>query len=208
VCPGKSRIFRWTLRDRRDASCERSRTRCGLFPAGPLVAQRRRQRSSALRHSDEPIDRWSEVLGGLGIGEAAALPITEEAAHPFAGFIWAGASRHHVRHREKYVDVRVPDARAFVFTERGQPAGTRATTLKVFVNALDVMPSEVLEGHARRGDFSRWLAEVFGDYPLALSVRTLEDRSCQERDSAALPAIASTIRGRYDLALDEAGSCQ
>jgi hydroxymethylpyrimidine pyrophosphatase-like HAD family hydrolase len=162
----------------------------------------------ALCHSDEPIDRWSELLGGLGIGEAAALPITDEAGASLRRFHLGRRITHHVRHREKYVDVPIPDARAFVFTQRDQPEGTRATTLKAFVHALDVMPSEVLEGHARREDFSRWLAEVFGDYPLALSVRALEDRSRQEHDSAAVPAIASTIRGRYDLAHDEAGSCQ
>ncbi len=161
----------------------------------------------ALCHSAEPVDRWSALLGGLGIGEAAALPITEEAGACLRRFHLGRRITHHVRHREKYVDVPVPDARAFVFTRRGEADGTRVTTLKDFVHALDVMPSEVLEGHARRRDFSRWLAEVFGDYPLALSVRTLEERSRDERDSTAVPAIASTIRGCYDLAHDEAGSC-
>ncbi len=154
----------------------------------------------ALCGSDEPIDRWTDMLGSLGIGEAAALPITEEAGSALRRFHLGNRITHHVRHREKYVDVPVPDARAFVFTERGQVQGTRATTLKAFVNALDVLPPFILEGHVRRGDFSRWLADVFGDYALALEVRALEDRTHRERDVTAVAAIASTIRGRYDLA--------
>lgn len=161
-----------------------------------------------LCRSAEPVDRWSALLGGLDIGEAAALPITEEAGASLRRFHLGRRITHHVRHREKYVDVPVPDGRAFVFTRRGEADGTRVTTLKDFVLALDVMPSDVLEGHARRGDFSQWLRDVFGDYPLALSVRTLEERCRDERDSTAVSAIGSTIRGRYDLAHDEAGSCK
>jgi hypothetical protein len=69
------------------------------------------------------------------------------------------------------------------------------------------LPKAVLDGHARRGDFSRWLRDVFGDHPLALEVHALEERSRSERESAAGPAIASAIRGRYDLTPDDAMPC-
>jgi hydroxymethylpyrimidine pyrophosphatase-like HAD family hydrolase len=151
-----------------------------------------------LCHSDEPIDRWSAVLGGLGIGEAAALPVTEEAGAALRRFHLGRRITHHVRHREKYVDVPVPETRAFVFTGHGDAEVIRATTLKAFVKALDGLPADVLDGYARRGDYSRWLAEVFGDYQLAVSVRALESRARVERDPTATAAIASTIRGRYD----------
>ena len=81
--------------------------------------------------------------------------------------------------------------------------GVRAATLKEFAEARDRLPAEVVEGHAPRGDFSRWIREVFGDYQLALEVHALETRSREESDAGAVAAIGSVIRGRYDLAADD-----
>ena len=55
-----------------------------------------------------------------------------------------------------------------------------------------------LDGHLRRGDFSRWIADVFGDYPLADSVRRIETdyRAGQARDLPA--ALTRAVRSRYD----------
>ena len=152
-----------------------------------------------LCRSTEPLDTWRTLLAGLGLGEAAALPITEEAGASLRRIHLVPRITHHVRHREKYVDVPVPEARAFVFAHRN---GRRATTLREFVEALDVAPADVLEAHARRGDFSRWLRDVFGDYKFALDVHALEGRSRDDRDPSAVSAIASAIRGRYDLTPD------
>jgi hypothetical protein len=157
--------------------------------------------------STDSVETWRTVLGGLDLGEAAALPITDEAGASLRRIHLGLRITHHVRHREKYVDVPVPEARAFVFTHRNAANGTRAMTLKDFASALDTMAIDVLNGHARRGDFSRWLRDVFGDYPLALEVQALEERCRSERDSAALPAIASAIRGRYDLTPEQAIPC-
>jgi hypothetical protein len=162
----------------------------------------------ALCRSTEPIERWRAVLGGLALGEAAALPITEEAGASPRRIHLGLRITHHVRHREKYVDVPVPETRAFVFTNRNASNGTRATTLKDFAVALDINPADALEGHARRGDFSRWLRDVFGDYPLALEVQALEERCRTERDTAAVAALASAIRGRYDLTANDDILCE
>ena len=160
-----------------------------------------------LCRSTESLDSWRTVLGGLGLGEAAALPITEEAAASLRRIHLGLRLTHHVRHREKYVDVPVPETRGFVFSNRNVPNGLRATTLKEFVAGLDAVPADVLEAHARRSDFSRWLREVFGDYTLALEVHALEGRSKDDRDPSAVAAIASAIRGRYDLTPDEGIPC-
>lgn len=168
---------------------------CESDPAEVAALQR-------LCRSTEPVEAWRSVLGGLALGEAAALPITEEAGASMRRIHLGLRITHHVRHREKYVDVPVPDPRAFVFTARNASNGGRATTLREFAVALDTLVPDVLEGHARRGDFSRWLRDVFGDYQLALEVHALEERSRDERDPAAVAAIASAIRGRYDLTAD------
>ena len=157
----------------------------------------------ALCGATEPVDAWRTMLGGLGVGEAAVLPITHEAGAALRRVHLGGRITHHVRHREKYVDVPVPEGRAFVFTPRNGAAPARAATLRAFVAALDVAPQDVVDAHARRGDFSRWLRDVFGDYPLAEEIRRLEGRSRDEQDPTAVAAIASAIRGRYDLTSDE-----
>ena len=160
-----------------------------------------------LCRSTEPLGAWRSVLGGLGLGEAAVLPITEEAGASLRRIHLGLRITHHVRHRERiHVDVPVPNPHAFVFTHRNM-SNLRASTLKEFVVALDRLAGEALEAHARRGDFSRWLREVFGDYPLALAVHRLEARCRKERDPATVPAIASAIRSRYDLTSDEAIPC-
>ena len=168
---------------------------CESDPAEVAALQR-------LCRSTEPVETWRSVLGGLALGEAAALPITEEAGASLCRIHLGLRITYHVRHREKYVDVPVPDARAFVFANRNASSMVRATTLREFAAALDTIAGEVLEGHARRGDFSRWLRDVFGDYQLALDIHALEGRSRDEHDPAAVAAIASAIRGRYDLATD------
>lgn len=160
-----------------------------------------------LCRSSERVETWRSVLGGLALGEAAALPITEEAGASLRRIHLGVRITHHVRHREKYVDVPVPDARAFVFTTRNASNGARATTLREFAAALRTLAPEALEGHARRGDYSRWLRDVFGDYQLALEVHALEERSRDERDPAAVAAIASAVRGRYDLTSDDDVAC-
>ena len=65
---------------------------------------------------------------------------------------------------------------AFVFTHHGQPFGPRARTLKEFVTMQQRLPAAALKGHAQRGDFSRWVVDVFGDQPLAAAIRKIEKR--------------------------------
>jgi hypothetical protein len=143
--------------------------------------------------------RWA-LLGQLRSGQAVALPITEEAGGDLRLFTMAPRLTPHVRHREKYVDVPVMEHRGFVFGGNGQPSGQRARTLRQFVSILERVPAASLEGYLRRGDFSRWIADIFGDYPLAAELRLLEDRHRAGVSDGTVPEIAAAIRGRYDLA--------
>jgi hypothetical protein len=63
-----------------------------------------------------------------------------------------------------------------------------------------------MEGYLRRGDFSRWLGDVFGDYPLAAELRVLEERHRAGVSADTVPEIVAAIRGRYDLVQDEEAS--
>jgi len=144
---------------------------------------------------------WA-MLGHLKIGQAVALPVTEEAGGELRLFSIAPRLTLHVRHREKYVDVPVSAQRAFVFTANGQMAH-QSRTLRQFVFTLEHTPPPLLAGYIARGDFSRWIGDVFGDQALAAELKTLEQRFRTGPRDDAVPEIAGAVRSRYDLAEDE-----
>jgi hypothetical protein len=57
----------------------------------------------------------------------------------------------------------------------------------------------VLDGHARRGDFSRWIADVFHDHPLASDLRKLEQRYRLGYVESLSTELARAIRERYEV---------
>jgi hydroxymethylpyrimidine pyrophosphatase-like HAD family hydrolase len=144
---------------------------------------------------------WRKLLGHVGIGQAVALPITEEAGGELRLFNIGRRLTPHVRHREKYVDVPVTEQKGFVFTAPAPPA--RARTLREFVTVLEMQPAHRLKGHLQRNDFSRWLSDVFGDRALAAEIGEQEQRYMRGVDGDTIPEIVSAIRGRYDLTDDE-----
>lgn len=156
----------------------------------------------ALCRSADPLESWTETLSTLGTGEAAALPITEEAGGTLRRIRLAPRLTPHVRHREKYLDIPIAADRAFVFTSNGNCVN-RPRTLRAFVTALECVAPEVVSGHARRRDFSRWLRDVFGDYPLAQNVERLEALDAHEPTGETAAAIGNAIRNRYELMKEE-----
>jgi hypothetical protein len=145
--------------------------------------------------------RWS-VLAHLSLGQAVALPITEEAGGELKVFNIGQRLTPHVRHRQKYVDVPVTESRAFHFAGNGS-APHRVRTLRQFVDALEHGSIPAFSGYLRRGDFSRWIADVFGDNALAQEMRKEEQRFKTRIDDDVLPEIVNAIRARYDLIEDD-----
>jgi hydroxymethylpyrimidine pyrophosphatase-like HAD family hydrolase len=133
-------------------------------------------------------------LRSLRQGQAVALPITAEAGGELRLFNVAARLTPHVRHRQKYVDVPVSDQRAFVFS----PAA-RVRTLREFVRYLETQPEPALLPFVGRGDFSRWIREVFGDHALAAEMRAIEARQRTAPHADVVPALVDAIRARYDL---------
>ena len=147
-------------------------------------------------------DAWRRQFGHIPLGQAVALPITDEAGGDVRQFTIGQRLTAHVRHREKYVDVPVTEGRAFVFTE-GPVIGRRARTLRQFVAHVEHATSGALQGYLKRGDFSRWIREVFGDHALASELRVHEDRYRHGDDLDIVPEMVAAIRSRYDLTEDD-----
>jgi hypothetical protein len=144
------------------------------------------------------VDEWRRLLGNLALGEAVVLPITEEAHGKARRIRLAPRLTPHVRHLAKYVDIPVPHRRAFVFARHGASTGPSARTLREFVEVVERTPDEFLDGHVQRGDFSRWVADVFGDYQLAQELEGIENeyRAGEQNDVAA--RLGRAVRARYE----------
>jgi hypothetical protein len=145
---------------------------------------------------------WAGVAH-LRVGQAVALPITEEARGTLRVFWMAPRLTPHVRHRQKYVDVPVSVHKAFVFAVNGQGAEQRARTLRQFVEILERLPQSTLDAYVRRSDFSRWIGDVFGDHALAAQLRRLEERHRLRPRVHTQSEMMDAIRARYDLVDDQ-----
>ncbi|MEO8409839.1 MAG: HAD hydrolase family protein [Propionivibrio sp.] len=142
---------------------------------------------------------WYGQLANLGITEAALLPPTAEAQGKLRCFVVAPRLTTHVRHRSKYFDIPVVKGREFVFTRVGQAVGESAATLRDLATAAGRVAPEVLAGHSRQHDFSRWIANLFRDYDLAHDVRRLELKQNGDRSTDAfLDDLSAVIEKRYE----------
>ena len=103
----------------------------------------------------------------------------------------------HVRHREKYFDFDVVSGQEFVFTENGKPIGSAARSLGQFAALLQRHSASSLSEHARRGDFSRWIANVFHDHRLASDVRKIEQQYRLNHVADVRQPIAAVILEQY-----------
>jgi hypothetical protein len=140
---------------------------------------------------------WTTTFGRLATREAALLPGSEEAEGKLRRFRLLPRLTPHVRHKTKYFDVQLVGGQEFVFTENGKTIGPPARSLEQFVSFLASTPATSLGGHARRGDFSRWIAEVFHDHHMASEVRKVEQRYRLGHLDDVRQSLATLIQERY-----------
>jgi hydroxymethylpyrimidine pyrophosphatase-like HAD family hydrolase len=145
-------------------------------------------------------DACRAQVAQLELGQAILLPTAAEAGGVITLVDLAPRLTTHVRHREKYLDVPVPRDRAFVFSKEAASIHPRASSLREFVVAIGDRPTEQLEGFLKRGDFSRWVADVFGDSALAADLQAIEDQYRSGRVLDAADAVVHAVESRYDLA--------
>jgi hydroxymethylpyrimidine pyrophosphatase-like HAD family hydrolase len=154
---------------------------------------------AAIATSCQMPESCRDVIHRLEVGQAVLLPTAPE-AHGASTFLnLAPRLTSHVRHRQKYLDVPVPRDRAFVFSTNAAAVYPLASSLREFVVAVGNRPAGQLDGFLRRGDFSRWVADVFGDNALAADLRAIEDQFRLGRISDVADAIVHAVETRYDL---------
>lgn len=150
-----------------------------------------------------PEAEWKGSLGALRPNQAALLPGPAEAEGKLQSFELLPRLTSHVRHKSKYFDLELIAELGFMFTADGKPLGPPVRTLKQFVVALRTYPAAALEGHARRGDFSLWIANVFHDPTLATGIRKIEQRLRLGHVRDLGGSISAAIDARYELFADK-----
>jgi hypothetical protein len=153
----------------------------------------------ALQGGDGDVAEWERILGNLAVNEAVLLPNTEEACGTLCRFYVAPRLTAHVRHEHKYLDMPLPETSAFAFVHKGKPTGRRARTLKEFTAILAVTPPDILDGHLRAGDFSRWIKDVFRDNGLASQIQDLERQYRIGQVPDINDALIQLVQDRYKL---------
>jgi hypothetical protein len=142
-------------------------------------------------------DNWAELFSTLGLDEAVLLPDAEESGGVPQRFRIASRLTRHVRHREKYLDVPVPESQAFLFRRQDGGWGPRTRTIDEFARAIADATIVDLKGHLERNDLSRWIEDVFADHTLAGRLRELEDQSRILSSPDIQDALVQAIRERY-----------
>jgi hypothetical protein len=112
---------------------------------------------------------------------------------------FAPSPRHtaHVRHLRKYADSRVPANQRFFFRAPAGHVVAAADSLSAFREALASAPEAVLAHHAARGDFSRWVLDVFSDQTLGHQIRKLEARWARGEIRDLRPGLQELVALRY-----------
>jgi hydroxymethylpyrimidine pyrophosphatase-like HAD family hydrolase len=137
-------------------------------------------------------------LASLRMEQAVLLPGMRETGGKYLEFTLFPRLTSHVRHKAKYLDVQLLVEQGFWFTDRGGTVAGPARTLKEFLTLLERVSSVVVSEHARRGDFSRWVAEVFHDHALASEIRKVEQRFRLGHIHDLTDSIGKLIQERYE----------
>ncbi|HEY3826134.1 MAG TPA: HAD family hydrolase [Bryobacteraceae bacterium] len=116
---------------------------------------------------------------------SAPVRITTEPAH-----------MAHERHKRKYAEGKLEEARVFYFHGPEKRLNLRAQNLTVFMQTAAGIDDETWLFHLRRGDYSQWLREAIRDAGLAEEVERVEkDESLSPADSRS--RVAHAIAERY-----------
>jgi hydroxymethylpyrimidine pyrophosphatase-like HAD family hydrolase len=103
----------------------------------------------------------------------------------------------HVRHQTKYADTAVPSEHAFALRSpdgRLQGTADSVTALRRLLAGAD---EAAIAYHAGRGDFSRWVLDVFSDQDLSTQLRKAERRWGRGEIRDLRAVIEELIAARY-----------
>ncbi len=123
----------------------------------------------------------------------AVLAWRQHPRQPAAFSIGARVTSH-LRHEHKYDQTGVEPAHRFQFrTEPGAPTGAVAANLAELEAELSGCDEGVLRQHCPGHDFSRWVADVFHDGPLAADIAAAEASLAGRSPGAVVAQVRLTL---------------
>ncbi len=160
--------------------------------------------------SDDLVDLTAAVAG-MPPAEIAQLlegpsgrAVLAWRAHPHQAVAFTPARRStpHLRHEHKYDRAGVEPAHRFYFRDQGDtPTGAVAANLHELEAELVLCDRGVLRHHCPGHDFSRWIAAVFHDQPLAADVAAAETRLSDYSAAAVVEqarlALIAALQARH-----------
>ena len=144
-----------------------------------------------------PGARTAAVVAALGELPRGEFLMVQRADGGVCTFVAAPRQTVHVRHVAKYVDGLVPPGREFLFRRDGAPPSATADSLASFLRQAAVVPEDLLAHHAGRGDFSRWIQDVFADAELARQLQKVEARWRRGELTDLRQSVETLIAARY-----------
>jgi hydroxymethylpyrimidine pyrophosphatase-like HAD family hydrolase len=136
-----------------------------------------------------------DSLSSLPPGEFLMMQLDGDGAA--LTFVPAPRETAHVRHRRKYADTNVPFEERFLFRRPDGSVVAAAQSLHEFRRAVARIEASVLGHHAARGDFSRWVLDIFSDRELARQLRKAESRWLRGELPDLRHAIERLVSLRY-----------
>ena len=135
----------------------------------------------------------------LGTDQGRAVLVHPADARPPVAVAVHPRRSGHVRHWHKYIRGELPESLRFYFQPSDGDRGRVAPNLREFHRHLAACPTAVVDAHARRHDFSRWIGEVLQDTELADVVAHAERRlrTDDQPAEAVRDVIQLAIEGRY-----------
>jgi hydroxymethylpyrimidine pyrophosphatase-like HAD family hydrolase len=137
------------------------------------------------------------VLPDLPGGEFLVVQPDHDGGWARATVVATPRETPHVRHRRKYADARVAAEERFFFRHPDGSLAATADSLLEFRRAIASVEDAALAYHAGRGDFSRWVLDVFSDEELGRQLRKVETRWRRGELSDLRGAIDRLITFRY-----------
>ena len=134
------------------------------------------------------------ILANLPRGEFVLVQAGEPRALTFTA---TPRDTPHVRHLKKYADSKVSPEQRFVFRHPDGREVASAESLNHFRRVVAAVEDRVLAYHAARGDFSRWVLDVFTDPELGGQLRKIEARWRRGEVPDPRQAIERLIAERY-----------
>lgn len=160
----------------------------------------------------DPAGRLADLVAAAGtMSHAAAAALLAQAGpgqavlvdreHPGTGVTFTIGHREtaHMRHWHKYSGGHLDPQRRFYFRrDADTPTGMTAASAGELEHQLRTCDEAVIVHHCQHGDFSRWVADVLGDPPLAAAIAAAEDavRTGTAGAAEARAALTTAIRQR------------